>query len=87
MAPLKQYWIPVNALSVAQIEALSAQRKAKAERYLFEKDRLLCLAAGVLIDRGLQEYGLREADVRFACTFDALIGKILVHSGRKCRRV
>ena len=68
VAPLKQYWIPANALSVAQIEALSAQRKAKAERYLFEKDRLLCLAAGVLIDRGLQEYGLREADVRFACT-------------------
>lgn len=67
-ATLKRYWISANALTAAQIEALSAQRKAKAERYLFEKDRLLCLAAGVLIDRGLQEYGLREASVRFACT-------------------
>lgn len=46
---------------------MSAQRRLRAERYLFEKDRLLCLAAGVLIDRGLQEYGLREADVQFAC--------------------
>ncbi|MCD8346648.1 MAG: 4'-phosphopantetheinyl transferase superfamily protein [Lachnospiraceae bacterium] len=45
---------------------MSAARREKISRLCQEKDRMLSLAAGILLDRGLQTYGLREADVRIA---------------------
>ncbi|MCD8338227.1 MAG: 4'-phosphopantetheinyl transferase superfamily protein [Lachnospiraceae bacterium] len=43
---------------------MSAARREKIDRLRLEKDRKLSLAAGILLDRGLQTYGLREAGVR-----------------------
>lgn len=43
---------------------LSASRRAKIDEYHFIKDKKLSLGAGVLLDKGLREYGLKEADVR-----------------------
>lgn len=43
---------------------LSASRQAKIDRYHFMKDKKLSLGAGILLDRGLREHGLKEADVR-----------------------
>ncbi|MCD8075616.1 MAG: 4'-phosphopantetheinyl transferase superfamily protein [Lachnospiraceae bacterium] len=45
---------------------MSAARREKIDRLCQEKDRRLSLAAGILLDRGLQNYGLREADVNIA---------------------
>ena len=56
----------VNALTEADVSDLSDARHAHAARYRFEKDRLLCLAAGVLLDRGLRRYGLCERTVSIA---------------------
>ena len=42
-------------------ERLSAERKAKVDSYYFIRDRKLSLGAGVLLDKGLLEYGLSEA--------------------------
>ena len=53
----------IMELRQAEINALSSDRRGKAARYLFERDQKLCLAAGVLLDRGLQAYGLRENGV------------------------
>lgn len=54
------YTMGIMELSQTEINALSSNRREKAARYLFERDQKLCLAAGVLLDRGLQAYGLRE---------------------------
>ncbi len=43
---------------------LSSFRRAKIDKYHFMKAKMLSLGAGMLLDRGLREYGLREADVR-----------------------
>lgn len=43
---------------------LSASRRAKVDGYLFWKDKRLSLGAGMLLDQGLREYGLRESEVR-----------------------
>lgn len=56
----------VDELTEADVSALSDARRAHAARYRFEKDRLLCLAAGVLLDRGLRRYGLCERTVSIA---------------------
>lgn len=57
------YTMHIMELRQAEINALSSDRRRKAARYLFERDQKLCLAAGVLLDRGLQAYGLREHGV------------------------
>jgi len=44
---------------------LSSARRAKIDRYHFRKDKMLSLGAGILLDKGLREYGLREAKVQF----------------------
>ena len=56
----------VEALTPEDVAALSEARLAYAAQHRFEKSRLLCLAAGVLLDRGLRQYGLRERSVRIA---------------------
>ena len=47
-------------------EKLSAKRRQKIDGYRMEKDKLLSLGAGILIDKGLETFGLREANVRIA---------------------
>lgn len=58
------YTMSIMELRQTEINALSSNRRRKAAGYLFERDQKLCLAAGVLLDRGLQAYGLRENAVR-----------------------
>ncbi len=60
------YAMNINSLRNEDIAGLSSLRREKAGRYLKEKDRMLSLAAGVLVDRALQERGLRERDVTFS---------------------
>lgn len=45
-------------------QELSEQRRQKTDEFHFQKDRKLSLGAGILMDRGLKEYGLRESKVR-----------------------
>ena len=52
------YHMKVDELTAAQIEALSVSRKKKAQRLRFEKDRKLCLTAGVLLEEGLLRMGI-----------------------------
>ncbi len=63
---MKLYLMDISQLKAEDIANLSEQRQAKANKYIFERDRKLSLAVGVLLDRGLKEYGLRERDVVFA---------------------
>lgn len=42
---------------------LSQSRQEKAAKLRFPEDRILSLGAGLLLDRGLQKYGLRERDL------------------------
>ena len=44
--------------------SLSVRRRGKADQYRNPEDRKRSVAAGVLLDRGLREYGLCEAGVR-----------------------
>lgn len=41
---------------------LSTDRRFKTDQFHFQKDKMLCVGAGILMDKGLQEYGLHEAD-------------------------
>lgn len=63
---MKLYELAVDELRAEDISALSEARRTYAAQHRFEKDRLLCLAAGVLLDRGLRQYGLCERSVRIA---------------------
>ncbi len=54
--------VKTSDLKESDIASLSSARLEKASRYLQAKDRLLSLAAGIALDKGLQEYGLREKD-------------------------
>lgn len=56
----------ISSVEDKDVEALSIERKEKALRYYFEKDRKLSIAASMLIARGLSEYGVREKDVVYA---------------------
>lgn len=47
-------------------ESLSASRQKKIDSYRFPADKKLSMGAGLLLDRGLAEYGLREAQIRIA---------------------
>ncbi len=45
---------------------LSQQRQEKIMSMHFEKDKIQALGAGLLLDHGLQRYGLQERDVQMA---------------------
>ena len=47
-------------------EKLSEKRRQKIDSYRMKKDKMLSLGAGILIDKGLENFGLREASVRIA---------------------
>lgn len=59
----KTYIIDADTLTDEEINGLSSERREKAMRYAFSKDRNLSFAAGVALDSALKEYGLREKDV------------------------
>lgn len=44
--------------------SLSTYRQEKIDRQRFMSDKKLSMGAGILMDRGLKEYGLREAQVK-----------------------
>ncbi len=56
--------VKTSEISESDIASLSYTRQEKASCYIQVKDRLLSLAAGISLDKGLKEYGLRERDVR-----------------------
>lgn len=45
-------------------EKLSEKRRKKIDAYRMKKDKMLSLGAGILIDKGLQAFGLREKKVK-----------------------
>lgn len=49
-----------QACYVRNYEKLSFARRQKVDSYRFMKDKRLCLGAGMLLDRGLANYGLKE---------------------------
>lgn len=62
------YFADTEALKNADVykkyyNLLSESRKAKADRYFFEKDKILSVAVGALVDIGLREYGLSEREM------------------------
>lgn len=47
------------------LNRISPFRKAKTERFKFRKDRNLSLGAGVLLDIGLEKYGMHEKEMQY----------------------
>ncbi len=62
----KIYFVDVDSIIDNQIDRLSFSRKQKSENYIFEKDKKLCLGAGVALDIGLHEFNLKEKDVKIS---------------------
>lgn len=49
----------------SRIDQVSDWRRDRINQYRFRKDKCLSLAAGILLDTGLQELGLRERDMEY----------------------
>ncbi len=62
----KIYTMDISLVRDGDEETLSPLRRAKAESFIYERDRRLSLASSLLIERGLAEYGVREKDVEYA---------------------
>ncbi len=60
------YCVNISELNPKECRILSALRKEKAASYSLDKDKKLCLAAGIAFDRGLRHYGLEERGVTLA---------------------
>lgn len=58
----KLHYVSIKDLTPKDIASLSVHRRRQAESYRCENDKKLSLAAGVALDKALQEYGLREKD-------------------------
>lgn len=68
-APMaKLYFVNVNEIEEKQIVSLSLERRKKAESFVYEKDRLLSLAASLALKKGLEECGLHESDAVIAAS-------------------
>ncbi len=62
----KLYTMNTSLVSDDSLEFISPERKMKAMRYSYEKDRKLSIASSILISRGLEEYGIGERNVIYA---------------------
>ncbi len=62
----KLYTLNTSLVSDDSLKFISRERKMKAMRYSYEKDRKLSLASSILISRGLEEYGIDERDIIYA---------------------
>lgn len=61
---VKIFFASTSDLSESAAASFSYARQKKAASYLKEQDRLLSLAAGLALDKGLRECGLKEKEVR-----------------------
>ena len=61
---VKVFAISTNEIKGKDLSFLSAERKAKADSCLLEKDRLLSLSASLALSKGLESYGLDERKER-----------------------
>lgn len=62
----KIYTLNISGVSLDDVYLLSPERRKKALRFVFERDRKLSIASSLLIARGLEEYGIRERDVVYS---------------------
>ncbi len=62
----KLFITDIDELSEDEVASLSASRREKASKFVFEKDRKLSLAAGIAFARGLESYGLKEGEAELA---------------------
>ena len=60
---MKIYLVNINSIKDEDIKDLSEYRIKKASNYRLESDKLLCLAAGIALNKGLKEYNLKEKDL------------------------
>lgn len=61
---LRLYYLDVNIIDDKKSEDLSKYRLDKVNNFKFEKDKKLSLAAGILLDQGLNQiYNLKEKDM------------------------
>ncbi len=68
-SPIKLYCMSIGALDDPETfqryyREMSAERRAKIDRIRMSQDKKLSLAAGILLDCGLQEFGLRGRTIR-----------------------
>lgn len=59
----KLYLVNIKSIKKEDIKDLSAFRIEKASSFVNEKDKKLSLAAGIALNRGLEEFGLIEKDL------------------------
>ena len=59
----KFFCVNINDITERESACLSTDRQARANSYVFEKDKKLCLAVGFALDKGLRELGLSESFV------------------------
>ena len=59
----KLYLVNTKSVREEDINNLSSLRIKKANSFVDEKDKLLSLAAGIALDKGLKEIGLNEKDL------------------------
>lgn len=48
-----------------QLKSISSYRQSRVNSYKQESDKMLCLAATLLLDKALAEFGLRERDMDY----------------------
>lgn len=70
MSEARLYLADASALSDEALFAMlyakmPAERRAKIDGYVFPKDRRLCLAAGLLLERCLREAGLERWELEY----------------------
>lgn len=66
------YWMDTGELEndiyfSEYYKTMSHARRRKVDAFLFAKDKRLSLGAGILMDRGLSAYGLREREAVVSC--------------------
>lgn len=60
---MKIYLVNINSIKDEDIKDLSDYRLKKADNYRLEADKLLCLAAGIALNKGLKEFNLNEKNL------------------------
>ena len=61
----KVFSVSTSEAKTSDLSPISEERKEKAERCLFEKDKLLSLSASLALSKGLASFGLDGAKERF----------------------
>ncbi len=61
----KLYIVDVDSLNEDSINLLSNYRINKMNTYIFDKDKKVCIGAGIALNNGLKEYNLKEKDIEY----------------------